>query len=234
MLLFRVISVPVFFILYLFTAMSVLIALPLAWLRMKGVVRGMIEMWSRAAFLIMGKHLKVEGRANIKKGSPCILVANHSSLFDILAIMAVYPGVVWFGREHLLKVPVFGSFLRMLNYIPMRAGDLANARGTVRVLAEYAGRNTIAMFPEGTRTTDGNMNRLRKGFIHVQRATNLDVLPVTLRGFFRLKPKTRYWIDFGSRLSVVVHPPLAAGELAGMEDQEILDRVRDLIESALP
>ena len=232
--LFKVLSIPVFFILYLFTALSVMIALPLAWLKMKAVVRGMIEMWSRTAFLLMGKRLKVQGRKHITKGKPCILVANHSSMFDILAIMAVYPGVVWFGREHLLKVPVFGSFLKMLNYIPMKAGDLANARGTVRVLAEYAGRHTIAMFPEGTRTTDGKMNRLRKGFIHVQRTTHLDILPVTLRGFFRFKPKTQYWIDFGSKLGVVVHPSIASEELAGMDDQEILDRVRTLIGSALP
>ncbi|MFC2129748.1 1-acyl-sn-glycerol-3-phosphate acyltransferase, partial [Bacteroidota bacterium] len=55
------------------------------------------------------------------------LIANHTSMFDIMAIMSFNPRVSWFGQEKLLKVPLFGTMLKMIDYIPMR---LANVRNT--------------------------------------------------------------------------------------------------------
>ena len=90
----------------------------------------------------------------------------------------------------------------------------------------------MAIFPEGTRTLDGKLNSFYRGFIHLLRATEHDILPVTLNGFYKLKPKNRFSIHFGSRLQVVIHPPLNGREMALQTDKEIMDRVSEVIESA--
>jgi hypothetical protein len=55
---------------------------------------------------------------------------------------------------------------------------------------------------------------------------------VTLNGFYNLKPKNRFYINFGSKLDVVIHNPIPREELIDKSDQEIIDTVKTVIESA--
>ena len=226
-----ILSAPVFLFLYVYTAVGVLLGLILAYLRLRKVLTYMMGLWAKSIFPLMGKKVHIRGRQNIAKGKRYIILANHASMFDITAIMAVYPGVSWFGHERLLRIPLFKQMLLMTDYIPMRINNIKNTRIMLESLEEKAKDNTVAIFPEGTRTLDGKLNSFYRGFIHLLRATENDILPVTLNGFYKLKPKNRFSINFGSRLEMVIHPPMAGSELAPLPDREIMKRVIDVIES---
>lgn len=99
-------------------------------------------------------------------------------------------------------------------------------------LEEMAKHRTVAIFPEGTRTLDGKLNSFYRGFIHLLRATGNDILPVTLNGFYKLKPKNRFSIHFGASLNVVIHLPLQGREMSLLTDSAIITRVIEVIESA--
>jgi 1-acyl-sn-glycerol-3-phosphate acyltransferase len=99
-------------------------------------------------------------------------------------------------------------------------------------LEEKAQHRTVAIFPEGTRSLDGKLNSFYRGFIHLLRATGNDILPVTLNGFYKLKPKNRFRINFGSRLGVVIHPPIESEKLVPSSDREIMDWISKVLESA--
>ena|SRR5665647_580979 len=126
--LYAAISIPLFAILYLDTVVVVLTLLIFAWLHWKGPIRVLSQLWAKSVFLIIGKKIHLRGKENINKSDKYILVANHSSLFDIMAIMSFYPGVSWFGHERLLKVPLFGKILMMTNYVPFRKPTLKNTK----------------------------------------------------------------------------------------------------------
>ena len=179
----------------------------------------------------MGKKVRIEGKDNIKKGERYILLANHASMFDIIAIMAAYPNVSWFGHERLLRILLIKQMLLMTDYIPMQISNIKNTRIMLESLEEKAKTRTIAIFPEGTRTLDGKLNSFYRGFIHLLRATENDILPVTLNGFYKLKPKNRFSIHFGSSLGMVIHPPLEGEALSSLTDREIMDQVIEIIES---
>jgi len=230
---YSILTVLAFGILYLFTAILVIIGLPFVFLKMKKVVRFEMRFWAKSAFLIIGKKLHVEGQENIKKNGKYILIANHSSLFDILAIISFLPGVSWFGHARLLKIPLFSQILKMTDYVPMNRANIKNTREMLDRLIEKSQGHTIAIFPEGTRTEDGKINDFFRGFIHVLRASEINVLPVTLNGFFVLKPKNRFYINFSSRISVIIHEPLAREELIKKDDAEIINIVKNIIESSL-
>lgn len=225
-------SVPVFLFLYSYTAVIVFIILIQAYLRWKSGIRYIMGWWAKSVFPLMGKRLFIEGRHHILKGQRYILLANHSSMFDIIAIMAFYPDVSWFGHERLLRIPLFRQMLLMTDYIPMRITTISNTRLMLEKLEEKAQHSTVAIFPEGTRSLDGKLNSFYRGFIHLLRATEHDILPVTLNGFFKLKPKNRFHIHFGSRLGVVIHPPISGQELLPNSDREIMKRISYVIESA--
>jgi len=179
----------------------------------------------------MGKRLKIQGNEIFDKSKNYLIVTNHSSLFDILAIMAVKPAVSWFGRERLIKIPVFGHLLKSIDYIPMKSANIRNTKIMIDQLIHKSKGFTIAIFPEGTRTIDGKIQDFKRGFIHVLRAADLDILPITLNGLYELKPKTRFYIKFDAKVEVVVHKPIAKEELIAMSDKEIISTVKNVIES---
>jgi 1-acyl-sn-glycerol-3-phosphate acyltransferase len=228
-----VLSVPVFIMLYAYTAVVVLFILVLAYLRFRNGIRYLMGFWARSVFPLMGKKIYIEGRQHIQKGRRYILLANHSSMFDIIAIMAFYPDVSWFGHERLLRIPLFKRMLLMTDYIPMRINNIKNTREMLNNLENKAQHHTVAIFPEGTRTLDGKLNSFYRGFIHLLRATEHDILPVTLNGFYKLKPKNRFSIHFGSRLGVVIHPPMAGKLMAGKSDQQIIHEVSAALKSGI-
>lgn len=229
---FTILSVPVFIVLYSYTGIIVLLILFFASLNIKKPVKVLIRFWAKSSFLFMLKRLQVDGRHHIEKDRKYILVANHASLFDILAIMAFYPNVSFFGKEYLTKIPVFGKVLRVIDFVPMKTSDLRNTREMMDQLMQKSENYTVAIFPEGTRTRDGELNRFRKGFVHLVRATNHEILPVTLKGFFYFKPPNRFYINFLTRLKVVIHPPISNEILSVKRDDEILETVKGVIASA--
>lgn len=226
-------TVTAFGILYIFTAIMIVIGLPFVYMRWKSVVRLLMRFWAKAVFLIIGKKLYVEGLNNIEKNGKYLLIANHSSLFDIIAITSFFPGISWFGHERLLKIPVFSSVLKMTDYVPMRKASIRNTKEMIDKLIKKSKGHTIAMFPEGTRTLDGKINDFYRGFIHVLRASEINVLPVTLNGFYVLKPKNRFYINFSSRISVIIHEPVSREKLIDKDDAEIIEFLKNIIESSL-
>jgi 1-acyl-sn-glycerol-3-phosphate acyltransferase len=230
--LYAVISIPLFAILYCYTAIFVFTLLFFAWLHMKGPIRFLSQLWAKSVFLIIGKKFRVHGKQNIKKEEKYIIVANHASLFDIVAIMSFYPGVSWFGHERLLRVPLFGKILMMTDYVPFKEPTVKNTRQMLEQLVQKTKKQTVAIFPEGTRTLNGKINDFYKGFIYLSRTTEIAILPVTLNGFYKLKPKNRSYINFDSKLDVIIHKPIKREQLIDKSDAEIIAAVKAVIESA--
>jgi len=194
----------------------------------KGVIF-VIRFWAKSSFLLMGKKVEVLGKENIDPKKHYILIANHGSLFDILAIMSFSPNVSWLGKEQMMKVPLFGAALKAINYVPMKRADLKNTKDMIDKMITNSGSQTIAIFPEGTRTLDGNISRFKKGFIHVFKATQSDILPVTLNGFYNLRPKNRYHLDFRTKLQIIIHKAFKSEEIIDKTNEEIVDLAYDKI-----
>lgn len=229
---YKIVSAILFGILYIYTAIVVLITLLLAFLELKEPIRIISRVWAKSVFLLIGKKFTVTGIDYIRKDSRYILVANHGSLFDIVVIMSVYPGVSWFGHERLLKVPLFGKLLKMNGYVAFKDPNYRNTKKMIDELVIRSKDQTVAIFPEGTRTLDGKINDFYRGFIYVLRNTEVDILPVTLNGFYDLKPKNRSYINFDARLEVIIHEPIKRDELICKSDLEIAETVKAVIESS--
>jgi 1-acyl-sn-glycerol-3-phosphate acyltransferase len=228
---YKILTVPVFGFLYVFTAVGVLLIIPLTWMNARRPVQMMTKVWAKSVFLVLFKRLRIQGKENIDTKKHNIIIANHSSLFDILAIVSFYPEVTWFGHERLLKVPIFSRYLRMIDYIPYKEPTITNTRHMLEQLLEKGKDKSIAIFPEGTRTLNGRINPFYRGFIYLFRSREVGIQPVTLNGFFDLKPKNRFYIDFGSKLNVIIHKPIPREELINKSDEEIIDTVKTVIES---
>lgn len=233
LVLFYIYTLLAYTFLYPFTFLAVIIILVLNTFKCRKGIVAVIRFWALGSFVIIGKRYTIEGEENINKDRKYIILANHSSLFDIMGIMAIYPSSSFFGKAYLMEIPVFGKVLEVINYIPMKSSDLRNTKQMIEQLVKRTENQTVAIFPEGTRTTNGEMSTLRKGFLHVLKASKLDILPLSLVGFYNFKPKNKFCFNYGHKLSAKIHAPIPYAELEKLEDKEIIEKVQTIIESAL-
>lgn len=213
--------------LYGFTTVMVPIGIAASYAAPRPLFCFIVKCWARGIFVLMGKRLHITGRGRVPRRG-FMIVTNHASLFDIPAIMAVFPDVAWLGRDHLLQVPLFGHLLKRMNYVGIGKDTTSSVRRILRQAVAGTSRFNIAVFPEGTRTLDGSLGEFKRGFVHILRAAELDLLPVRLKGMLELKPKDRFTIHPWVRLEVQIEQPLAFEQLKSLNNDEIVDKVKGI------
>jgi len=211
----------------LLTPVAFLVAL-LGWNRL---LLGIIRLWARLLFVFALRPVKVVGRERVDFSRPYLIVMNHASMFDIPLLYAVYPGKIqWISKESVFAVPLWGRIMRSLGCIAMERTKLKSARASLDQAVQGDQHASIAMFPEGTRTPDGRIQRFKRGFVYIFRHTSYDILPVTLNGFFAFCPKHRFSVDPRAPLEVIFHEPLRREDLMDKTDEEIVALVQQIIE----
>jgi 1-acyl-sn-glycerol-3-phosphate acyltransferase len=110
---------------------------------------------------------------------PAIIICNHQSFLDILFTVLLYPKLILFTNHWVWNSPVFGALVRMADYYPVMHGLDSN-------LDELAGRiqqgYSLVVFPEGTRSLDGQMKRFHKGAFLLAEKLGVDILPLVIHG----------------------------------------------------
>ena len=216
---------------YSFTAIIVMIGIGLSYLRLSTVVKIGQYVWAKTIFLLMGKRIRIIGLENIEKKKKHLLIANHTSIYDIPAIMTIVPAIAWIGRQYLADIFGFGHLLKMLHYIPIEPGKPQQSKLSIGRAIEHAKNGlTVAIFPEGTRTVTGKLSPFKKGFIHISRSADLDIIPITLNGFYSLKPKHRFHIDPRVKLEIIIHPVIRHEDIRDLAGEDILKVAYNAIE----
>lgn len=165
-------------------------------------------------YLRLCHRFKVRGRRNLPKKPPYVLVANHASHLDALVMAAPMP---WYLRDRVFPIaagdtffetPMVSAFAALvLNALPMwrkKCGAHALEQLRERLVQEPA---TYILFPEGTRTRDGNMGRFKPGIGMIVAETNVPVVPCYLDGTFASMPPHCNWPRF-RQIVLKIGPPI--------------------------
>src|SRR6267154_5084560 len=113
---------------------------------------------------IAGEKVTVEGRENIPPGV-CLFAANHTSNADAPAIIGAIPRrLAVFARKSLFDIPIVGLAFRLAKFVPVDRGNRDAALASVKQAVEYIkSGSSFLVYPEGTRSRDGRMQRFKKG-----------------------------------------------------------------------
>ena len=154
--------------------------------------------WLASWFLRVGLRLSgircvIEGAERIPKDGAFILVSNHQSLVDVVALMAVVPRRFSFvAKKELLAVPVLGWDIRSQGHVPV---DRSDPRASAEVLAglgkELMAGHPLLFFPEGTRSPDGNLLPFKRGSFQLAVNTGVPLVPCYIHGSGKVLPKKR-------------------------------------------
>jgi len=213
------------------TVILTLIAFLLALLRQGKIILWMARLWSYLLFVFALRPVRVVGKEHVDFSKPYLILINHSSMFDIPLLYRVFPGKIqWISKESIFSIPLWGPVMRELGSIAIEREKIKSAMSSLQKATHGDSRASIAMFPEGTRTSDGKIHGFKRGFVYVFRNTHYDILPITFNGLFRFCPKSRFAVDPRCPIEVIFHPPLKREDLFPLSDEEILKRVREEIE----
>jgi 1-acyl-sn-glycerol-3-phosphate acyltransferase len=132
--------------------------------------------------------LRIEGVEHVPTGGPVILAGTHQSHADSLAIGTAVPRPThYLGDRRLMSWPVVGPWLPRMGMVPLnRGGGDAAAMGVLAQLLDTGA--CVVIYPEGSRSRDGRVHRLRSGLARLAAATQVPVVPVAVAGIHDVWP----------------------------------------------
>jgi len=177
--------------------------------------------------------LRFSGVSNVPRTGGVLLLSNHQSFLDPVMLALPLPRPMSFlAKAELFDVPVFGWLIRQLNAFPVRRGegDVAAVRQAIRRLREG---HVLTIFPEGTRTRDGEIGPIQPGVAMIVRRAGVPVVPAVIDGAHIAWPRGQRW-PAPARVRVVYGRPLLLEgtnapqtvELIGRTLREMLQRLR--------
>jgi 1-acyl-sn-glycerol-3-phosphate acyltransferase len=178
--------------------------------------------------------VSMSGADLLEQGRPYIFAANHQSQFDIFVLQG-YLGCDfrWLAKLELFKIPVFGKAMQLAGYIPV---DRAHGRKALKSLDEAAQRiadgTSVIIFPEGTRSPDGQLGQFKAGTMVLAIKAGVPVVPVAIVGTHRILPKGRLLVRPG-RVEIRVGAPIATSEYTVKQKQELAERLQGQVAELL-
>ncbi len=172
-----------------------IIALPIKKITKKRIITYIISKLC-LTLIYLGFHFRKTNinKENLDFSKPSIIIANHSSWLDILVMIMQSPKVVLVVKKWVYKSPVFGWVVRYTDYIYVDDGAEENLDKARRLVKEGY---SIVIFPEGSRSDDGNLKRFHKGAFYMAHELKLDITPILIHGASDVAPKNDFIIGKG-------------------------------------
>lgn len=166
---------------------------------------------------VPGWSVRVTGADPRKIERPTIVVANHQSFLDLPLVYYLPWPMKWVAKRSLFYIPVLGWIIRMTGHIPIERNSKEAAYRLTR-LADPLQQGIPAMiFPEGTRTADGNLKRFKNGAFKLAEKYNLQLLPLVLEGGYDTMPPGSWKLNPRQDFCVSVLEPVIPSEFPGSE-----------------
>ena len=164
--------------------------------------------WGAGLLAILGIRLRVIGREHIRERRSRVVVMNHTSALDMMAMGALSPpGLMALGKKEFLYVPFLGLAWWALGQAFVDRSNKKRAKRSIEQLAERVRRESrsVVIFPEGTRSRGGELQPFKMGAFHLVVDTHVPLVPMVIYdAWARVRPDS--WIVHPGVITVVIHP----------------------------
>lgn len=191
---------------------------------------GIIRFWAGSLLKISGIRLEIYGLENIKPGQPYVFMGNHQSTFDIMTCLSVIPGTARFlAKQELFRIPIFAQGMRAVGMIPVDRGNREKARKSLeKAVDEINNGVSVIIFPEGTRTRDGNIQAFKKGGFVLALKGGIPIMPMVLSGAREVMQKKDLRLHKG-RIRIDFLEPVSTANLTYEDRNSLVEQIRTLI-----
>ena len=170
----------------------------------------------------------IDGVENIDPNKAYVMVMNHNSGVDIFAAYKIPLNFRWVSKREVFRVPFMGPLLTIHGDIPIERGNPSEAMAKVLSLGKlWLGRGaSVAIFPEGTRSKTGEINRFKMGAFNLAKEANVEILPIVMTGTNKMFRKG-WLVNWTNHVAIRVMKPIPVEEIAATEVKEMAQKVRE-------
>lgn len=148
---------------------------------------------------VPGTHFSYSNPHNELFEKPSIIISNHQSHLDLMAIMMLSPNIIILTKNWVWHNPFYGFIIRYADFFPIsETGEMIKSL-EAKVKEGYS----VMIFPEGTRSPDCSIQRFHRGAFYLAEQLQLDIIPVYIKGFGNVLPKTSFHLHPG-RMSIEI------------------------------
>ncbi len=190
--------------------------------------------WARINAAMTPIFVTVSGRQNITSKQSYVVVANHQSHYDVFVLYG-WLGLdfKWVMKHELRKVPGLGIGCEKVGHIFIDRSNHRAALASIAAAKEKISNGTsVAFFPEGTRSSDGNVGRFKKGAFRMALELGLPILPVSIVGTFAILPRNSARLRPG-RAKLIIHPPVSTEGYSAEQIPSLIETVRETVNAPL-
>ncbi len=156
----------------------------MSWQEYKPFVDEQVRSWLNSMVEMAGVEFVVKGQEKIPLNEPVIYTPNHAGAFDIPAVILSTPVVPMFmAKKELLKLPVINKWMDVVDCVFVDRNNKNAARSSLQdAIDKVKTGRSLVIFPEGTRSKDGELGEFRGGAMKVAMETGAMVVPVLIEG----------------------------------------------------
>ena len=176
--------------------------------------------------------LHLEGRKKIPWKRPVVMVANHRSLIDILALYKIRRPFKWTSKDENFKLPFIGMVLSLTNSIRIKRESFRSGAQFLSQAEDEIGKgSSILLFPEGTRSKDGLLRPFKPGAFILAKKARMPIVPLVINNTKDTLPKHSIRIQGKHHMEVRVLDEIPFAVFEHMSVDEISEMVRNKIAS---
>ena len=193
------------------------------------VVSQRVARWFFRLLFMLFYRLRIYGMENYPVQDGFLICANHQSYLDpiIMGISCPRP-FNFLARDSLFRFPPLAWFLRWNDTIPIDR-DGSGVAAIKEMLRRLKRSESILMFPEGTRTSDGEMQEIKLGFLAVAKRAKAPLLPVGIEGAFQSWPREGKF-PLPGHIDVVIGDVIPFQEYGSLSEQDVGELLQNRME----
>ena len=197
------------------------------------VCHSLARTWSRLLLWGLGVNVRVQGAEEVPPGA-AVFAANHGSALDVLLLFGHLPANFRFiHKRSLYWIPMIGWTLWLAGHIGIdRTSPFRARRSLERAAARVHGGTSVAVFPEGTRSTDGTLRLFKRGSFVLAIEAGVPVVPVSLAGVKAVVPRGLATLRPGT-IRLRIHPAVPTSGRTTDTAEALADEVRQVVASGL-
>jgi len=167
--------------------------------------------------------LKAHGVQHVPRTGGALLICNHQSFMDPVFVGVLLPRQISFiAKSQLFETPGLGWLIPKLNTFPVRRGE-ADVSAIKEALRRVHEGHVLTMFPEGTRSWDGNLLPIQAGIALMVKRAEAPVIPAVVDGAHEAWPRGSKFPK-GGRVRLMYGPPMELGKKKGPQIVELIDQ----------
>jgi 1-acyl-sn-glycerol-3-phosphate acyltransferase len=191
------------------------------------------RIWAKTILLVGGVKVQVLGLRHLDPSETYVFMANHQSMFDILVLFSHLPVQFrWLAKKELFSIPVMGYAMGKVGHIPIDRSDRRSAHESLVNAAQKIAEGTpVIIFPEGSRSRDGELMPFKPGGFHLAVRAGRPIMPVVISGTSEVMKKGTLRI-FPAHVTIQLHAPVDVRSY-GKDKKALMHRIYTVMKKDL-